>query len=87
MAGYSTSARGFGFFDLIVELTEEGFERINEIITMSFQFIQMLKVSGPQKRIFDECSKLNEMEFRFKEKDNPLSLVTSVTPALHVIKN
>lgn len=37
MAGHSTSARGFGFFDISVDLSKEGFENIDEIIKIIFQ--------------------------------------------------
>lgn len=36
-AGYNTSAEGFGFFYVKANLTEEGIEKIDEIITMVFQ--------------------------------------------------
>lgn len=84
MAGYSTTARGFGFFDVVMELTETGFEHTNEIITMVFQFIKLMKTEGPQKRIFDEYAQLTESMFRFKEKESPIGIVTSVSPSLHV---
>lgn len=37
LAGHSTLARGFGFFDIMVDLTQEGFENIEEIIKIIFQ--------------------------------------------------
>lgn len=37
LAGHSTLARGFGFFDIMVDLTQEGFENIDEIIKIIFQ--------------------------------------------------
>lgn len=37
MAGHSTSARGFGFFDISVDLSKEGFENVEEIIKIIFQ--------------------------------------------------
>lgn len=37
MAGHSTAARGFGFFDIMVDLTKEGFDNIDEIIKIIFQ--------------------------------------------------
>lgn len=37
LAGHSTAARGFGFFDIMVDLTKEGFENIDAIITIIFQ--------------------------------------------------
>lgn len=84
MGGYSATARGFGFFDVIMELTESGFENVNEIITLTFQFIKLMKDEGPQRRIFDEYSQLTENMFRFKEKEDPITMVTNVSPSLHV---
>lgn len=84
MAGFSTTARGFGFFDVIAELTESGFENVNEIITLTFQYIKLMKTEGPQKRIFDEYAQLTESMFRFKEKESPMSMVTNASPSLHV---
>lgn len=98
MAGHSTSARGFGFFDISVDLSKEGFENVDEIIKIIFQvneygpggcvvsynnqksclsllqYINMLKESEPKKWIFEEYCNLSEMQFRFKDKDTPLSL-------------
>ncbi len=37
MAGHSTSARGFGFFDISVDLSQEGFDNVDEIIKIIFQ--------------------------------------------------
>lgn len=37
LAGHNTLARGFGFFDIMVDLTQEGFENIDEIIKIIFQ--------------------------------------------------
>lgn len=68
-----------------MELTEAGFESVNDIVLMTFQFIKLLKDEGPQQRIFDETSQLNEIQFRFKEKEAPHSLVTNVSPSLHLI--
>lgn len=37
LAGHNTLARGFGFFDIMVDLTQEGFDNIDEIIKIIFQ--------------------------------------------------
>ncbi len=37
-------AKGFGFFHISVDLTEEGIEHIEDIITLVFQYINLLKV-------------------------------------------
>jgi insulysin len=78
MGGYSTASRGFGFFEIMVDLTQDGFENIDEIVKIVFQYINLLKRDGIQKWIFEEYCNVSEMQFRFKEKENPLSLVSSV---------
>lgn len=78
VGGASSSAKGFGFFEITVDLTEEGFEHIDEIIKLIFQYLNLLREAKPQKWIFDEYSRLNEMQFRFKDKENPISFVSNV---------
>lgn len=46
----------------------------------------MLRKVGPQKWVFDECVKINEMRFRFKEKEKPENLVTHVVTCMQVLK-
>lgn len=78
VGGASSSAKGFGFFEITVDLTEEGIDHVDEIIKLIFQYLNLLRESGPQKWIFDEYSKLSEMQFRFKDKENPMGLVSNV---------
>jgi insulysin len=44
----------------------------------------LLKSKGPQKWIFDEYCRLNEMQFRFKDKENPLHLVSNIVHSMLV---
>jgi insulysin len=55
VSGKKPSARGFDFFSVCVDLTEEGILHVDDIITMTFQYINMIKKEGPVKRIFDVC--------------------------------
>lgn len=82
VGGYSTIGRGFGFFEVMVDLTQDGFEHIDDIVKIIFQYINMLKTKGPQKWIFEEYCNLCEMQFRFKDKENPLSLVSNVVHSM-----
>lgn len=84
MGGYSTSARGWGFFEISVDLTEEGFENMNEVVKIIFQYVNMMKKSGAKKWIFDEYCQISKMMFRFKDKENPLSLVSGLVHAMQV---
>lgn len=82
VGGAGGSVKGFGFFDITVDLTEEGFDHVDDIITLIFQYINMIKAQEPQKWIFDEYCKLNEMQFRFKEKESPVTLVSSIVHSM-----
>lgn len=82
VGGHSNTAASFGFFEVMVDLTEEGFDHVDDIIKIIFQYLNMLKKEGPQKWIFEEYCNLSEMQFRFKDKENPLSLVSNVVHAM-----
>lgn len=82
VGGYNTIGRGFGFFEVMVDLTQDGFEHVDDIVKIIFQYINMLKKEGPQKWIFEEYCDLCEMQFRFKDKENPLTLVSSVVHSM-----
>jgi insulysin len=77
VGGASSSAKGFGFFEITVDLTEEGFEHIDDICKLIFQYLNLLREEGPQQWIFDEYRKLSEMQFRFKDKENPINIVSN----------
>ena len=37
MAGESSGAKGFAFFGINVDLTEDGIEHVDDIVTLAFQ--------------------------------------------------
>lgn len=47
-----------------------------------FQYIALLRLKGPQEWIHRECEELYEMGFRFKDKENPQSLVNNLAQSL-----
>ncbi|KAK7590251.1 hypothetical protein V9T40_001864 [Parthenolecanium corni] len=82
-AGLYHVAPGFGFFTISVDLTEEALGCVDGIITLVFQYIKLLKSEGVQKWIFDENSKLEETSFLFKDKESPVSYVTTLSAAMN----
>lgn len=44
----------------------------------------MLRIDGPQKWIFEEYLNLSEMQFRFKDKETALLLVSSVVHSMQL---
>lgn len=53
MSGKRSGARGFSFFSVVVDLTEEGIKHVDDIITLMFQYISMLKKKGPIEWIYN----------------------------------
>ncbi|XP_059056588.1 insulin-degrading enzyme [Achroia grisella] len=76
VGGSRIGARGFGFFGVQVDLTEEGVNHIDDIIYLVFQYISMLRSEGAQRWVWEEQRDLMAMEFRFKDTQEPRSLVT-----------
>ncbi|XP_023937741.2 insulin-degrading enzyme [Bicyclus anynana] len=75
VGGTRIGARGFGFFGVQVDLTEEGVKHTDEIVELVFQYIAMLKAEGAKKWVWEEQRDLMAMEFRFKDAQEPRALV------------
>ncbi|CAG9574977.1 unnamed protein product [Danaus chrysippus] len=74
VGGTRIGARGFGFFGVQVDLTEEGVKHIDEIVELVFQYISMLRESGAQRWVWEEQRDLMALEFRFKDAQDPRAL-------------
>ncbi|RKP06928.1 Metalloenzyme, LuxS/M16 peptidase-like protein [Thamnocephalis sphaerospora] len=81
-AGSSGGARGFDFFKVSIDLTEDGLERYEEVVATVFRYVELLRRSGPQQWIFDEVRNLNDMGFRFKEKSPPSSYTSKLASVM-----
>lgn len=90
--GWSTSlncdhvgyAKGFGFFEIKVGLTDDGFENKDKIVMLIFQYLNLIRFIGIKEWIFEEYRNLRELDFRFEDQKSPLELVKSVvSPMRH----
>lgn len=84
MAGPGNVARGFGFFDVTVDLTQDGLQHVDDIVLCVFQYLRLLRATPPQRWIFDECRHLADMQFRFKDKEKPIKLVSDVVHSMQL---
>ncbi|KAK1060679.1 metalloprotease [Friedmanniomyces endolithicus] len=75
-AGGSPVCPGSAFFMVQAQLTAEGLKHYKEIIKIIFNYVAMLKQEPPHKWIFEEMSKLQEVDFKYQEKI-PASRTTS----------
>jgi len=54
MAGLSTNEDCFATFDVTIELTDDGLSHVDDCVECVFQYIALLKKSGPQRWVYDE---------------------------------
>lgn len=59
-------------------------DHVDDIITMVYQYINMLRTEGPQHWVFKEGQDLNFMNFKFKDNEKPSSLVTFLSSITRV---
>ncbi|XP_038140028.1 insulin-degrading enzyme [Cyprinodon tularosa] len=83
VGGQKEGAKGFMFFIINVDLTEEGLLHVEDIIFHMFQYIQKLRTEGPQEWVFEECKDLSKVAFRFKDKERPRGYTSKVAGLLH----
>jgi insulysin len=57
-AGSRREARGFQIFNLTVDLSEEGGQKINEILKLVYQYLNMLRKEKPAEWIYNEFNDL-----------------------------
>ena len=55
-------------FDIDIDLTEEGRSHIDDIVTLAFKYIKLLRQQGLEAWRVDEMRQLQELDFRFREK-------------------
>ncbi|WKY12611.1 hypothetical protein Q1695_003870 [Nippostrongylus brasiliensis] len=81
-AGESNLAKGMSTFDIHVDLSVDGLEHTEDIVGLIFNYIGLLKRTGPLEWVHEELSELGELKFRFKDKENPMSLATKLASEL-----
>lgn len=90
-AGGNMSYPDNATFSISVSLTEEGVNKIDEISSLVFQFIELVKREGIQEWLFEEQQTLADLSFAFQETSPPSSYVSAMSrnlqeyPAAEVI--
>ena len=75
-------ANGFGFFEIKVDMTDDGYENMDKIVKLIFQYLSMIKEIGMKEWIFEEYRNLKEIDFRFEDPKNPIPLVKSLVSSM-----
>jgi insulysin len=74
--------RNSSALSISIELTPVGRNKIPEISSYLFQYIDLIKKTPPQRWLYEEQAKVAELGFRFQEKSRPTSLVYQLAPRL-----
>jgi insulysin len=82
-AGEGSAGSDFSSFQISIELTEAGLEHVEEVTTVVFKYIGMLKRAGVVQWIWEEEKSVAEMQFRFKEKEEPASASSRYVASMH----
>ncbi|KAF7255299.1 hypothetical protein EG68_08286, partial [Paragonimus skrjabini miyazakii] len=73
--GVSRPGKGFASLIISMDLTENGLGRVDDIVAKVYQYLRMLRSDEPQEWIFLENQALNNLHFRFKDKEQPYDYV------------
>lgn len=82
-AGSGLGWRGGALFSVSIGLTEEGLARQDRVLQLLFAYLDMLRQEGPQRWLYEEQSQLAELQFRFREKANPVNYVSALASGMH----
>jgi insulysin len=63
---------------IAIELTDIGQEHMEEVVSLTFQYIRILQQQGVVEWMFEEVRAVCEMKFHFQDKRSPISYVTDL---------
>ena len=84
-AGLWNDNSDFATFAISLEATEAGIEARYEVVSACFAYLRMLREAGPQQWVYDECSSVAAMSFRFKAKEDPSSYTSALAGRMQLV--
>ncbi|KAJ3696077.1 hypothetical protein LUZ60_001454 [Juncus effusus] len=81
-AGEGSDSNEYSFFEICMRLTDEGHDHMEDIVGIIFKYIALLKESGIHEWIFNEIASINEAEFHYQDKVQPLSYALFVNGSM-----
>lgn len=82
-AGAMTVCQGTSNFYIEFQLTPKGFENWQEIIVITFQYLNFITNDEPQKWIWDEIEEMSQVNFKFKQKMEASKTVSTLSNKLY----
>ncbi|KAG0591845.1 hypothetical protein KC19_1G206700 [Ceratodon purpureus] len=81
-AGHINESFDFAFFRVHISLTEAGQEHMEEIVSLTFQYIRYLKLHGIIPWLYEEIRSLRATRFNFRDKTSPFDYATSLSTSM-----
>lgn len=82
-AGPGLTWRGGSAFSLSMTLTEQGLAHYPQVLDKVFDYIELLRLAGPQRGLYQEQAHLAAQQFRFRESEQALRYVARLANDLH----
>ena len=82
-AGPGVSHPDFATFGITIRATEAGIANADEVVTLVFEFLDLVRDKGLDPRYRDELARMAELGFQFLEKTSPLDHALALAARLH----
>ena len=83
LKGSIQEVRGFDVFRMIADLSDEGCKHIDDILLLTYQYLNMLKHMEPVAWFNDELNNMGKITVASMEKFNPIDFVSFATKSMH----
>ena len=78
-AGRGISGSNFKDFNVSFDLTEQGLEHCNEIISIFYQYLEKIKQCDHHQSLYKDKKKLLQLAFDYQEKSKSINLVSHLS--------
>jgi insulysin len=79
-AGSGSYDQGNSVLSIDIDLTDAGYQQIDAITALLFEYIELMRRQGPEAWRFQELATMAELGFRFQEKSSATAFVYQVAP-------
>ncbi|XP_063845990.1 nardilysin-like [Scylla paramamosain] len=74
----------YAIMSISVDLTDEGFANLEEVLCVIFQYLTMLQEAGPIERVFREIQQIEKLKFEYAEEMSTVENVENLSEAMQL---
>ncbi len=82
-AGPGLAWRGGSAFSVSIALTEQGLAEREQVLAAVFAYTDMLRLEGPNRKLYEEQAQISRQHFRFRETVEPMRYVSALANDMH----